>query len=174
MAFAETPLDGVEVWPVAAASGPFLAPLELASPVDATPDKQAEKIGYLRIGARVARSDQPVSLRDGKEAWYALRPLGFICADARATLDLEHPSGAHHPRSSPLESVRCRMANGPISSHAKPTWDRHFTGRVSHPAEARHRQHGVERWRQRVRTPRRALGHVLQPRLRAARRVLAR
>ena len=43
----ETPLDGVEAWPVPAASGPFLAPLELASPVYATPDKQAEKIGYL-------------------------------------------------------------------------------------------------------------------------------
>jgi hypothetical protein len=87
----ETPLDGVEAWPVPAASGPFLAPLELASPVYAAPDKQAEKIGYLRIGARVARSDQPVSLRDCKEGWYALRPLGFMCAGQDATLDLEHP-----------------------------------------------------------------------------------
>jgi len=49
-----------------------------ASAADATPDKQAEKIGYLRIGAPLVRSDQPGSLRECTERWNALRPFGFI------------------------------------------------------------------------------------------------
>ncbi len=87
----ELPLDGAESIPVPPASGPVLAALRMVSPVYATADKHAEKIGYLRIGARVARSDQPVSLRDCPDGWYALRPLGFVCAGDDTSVDLEHP-----------------------------------------------------------------------------------
>jgi hypothetical protein len=47
----ETPVDSVESIPVPPADGPSIVPLDLASPVYAEPDKQAEKIGYLRVGA---------------------------------------------------------------------------------------------------------------------------
>jgi hypothetical protein len=59
--------------------------------VYARPDKQAEKIGYLRIGAQLARSVEPVSMRDCSGGWYAVRPLGFVCAGEDATLRLDEP-----------------------------------------------------------------------------------
>jgi hypothetical protein len=87
----ETPLDFAESIPVPPADGPRLAPLDLASPVYAKPDKQAEKIGYLRIGAQVARSREPVSMLDCAAGWYAVRPLGFVCAEEDSTLHLDAP-----------------------------------------------------------------------------------
>jgi hypothetical protein len=87
----ETPVDSVESIPVPPADGPKLAPLNLASPVYAKPDKQAEKIGYLRIGAQLARSQEPVSMRDCAHGWYAVRPLGFVCAEEDSTLNLSAP-----------------------------------------------------------------------------------
>jgi hypothetical protein len=87
----ELPLDGAEAVPVPSASGSRLAALRMVSPVYATANKHAEKVGYLRIGARAARSDQPVSLEDCPDGWYALRPLGFVCAGDDSTVDLEHP-----------------------------------------------------------------------------------
>jgi hypothetical protein len=59
--------------------------------VYAKPDKQAEKIGYLRIGARLARSTDAVSMRGCAGGWYAVRPLGFVCAGADATIRLDDP-----------------------------------------------------------------------------------
>ena len=87
----ETPFDIVASVPVPPADGPKLVPLKLASPVRARPDKAAEKIGYLRIGARVARSHESVSTRDCAGGWYAIRPLGFVCAGRDATIRLDDP-----------------------------------------------------------------------------------
>jgi hypothetical protein len=87
----ELPLDVVESVPVPPADGPKLAALKFASPVYGRPDKQAEKIGYLRIGARVPRSEEPVSLRGCAGGWYAVRPAGFVCSGDDTSLDLEHP-----------------------------------------------------------------------------------
>ena len=87
----EMPLDLVESTPVPPADGPKVAPLKMASPVYASPDKQAEKIGYLRIGARLARSVEPISLRNCAGGWYAVRPVGFVCADEDTTLRLDDP-----------------------------------------------------------------------------------
>lgn len=106
----ETPIDPVESLvesvPVPPADGPKLAPLELASPVYAKPNKQAEKIGYVRIGAQLARSEEPVSMRDCSAGWYAVRPLGFVCAGDDFALSLEDPRvraiGVEPDRSKPL------------------------------------------------------------------------
>jgi L,D-transpeptidase-like protein len=87
----ELPLDVIERVPVPPADGPTLAPLKFASPVYGRPDKQAEKIGYLRIGARLARSEEPVSARGCAGGWYAVRPAGFVCSGDDSTLSLEHP-----------------------------------------------------------------------------------
>ena len=77
--------------PVPPADGPKLAPLAMVTPVRPKPDPQSKPIGYLRVGARVARSARPVSKRDCPGGWYAIRPVGFVCAEDDATIKLDHP-----------------------------------------------------------------------------------
>jgi hypothetical protein len=55
-------------------------------------DLQAPSLGALRAGARVARSLEPVSRAGCGGGWYAVRPRGFVCVGAEATLDLNHPT----------------------------------------------------------------------------------
>lgn len=89
---AARPLDDpVEALPVPPADGPKLAPIVSAVPVLARPERGAPRIGYLRVGARVARSEKPVSLRGCEHGWYAVRPVGFVCAGEGVTTSLEHP-----------------------------------------------------------------------------------
>jgi hypothetical protein len=77
--------------PVPPEDGPKLAPLAMVVPIALKPDKKSEPTGYLRVGARVARSEAPVSQRDCPGGWYAVRPVGFVCAGPDATLKLDHP-----------------------------------------------------------------------------------
>ncbi len=77
--------------PVPPADNPKLAPISLVTPVYAKPDGRSEAVGYLRVGARVARSPEPVSQRSCPGGWYAVRPLGFVCAGGDATVKLDHP-----------------------------------------------------------------------------------
>ncbi|HEY4104352.1 MAG TPA: L,D-transpeptidase [Polyangiaceae bacterium] len=77
--------------PVPPADGPKLAPIAMSVAVMQKPDPKAETLGYLRIGARVARSDKPVGNIGCPEGWYAIRPAGFVCVGPNATLKLDHP-----------------------------------------------------------------------------------
>jgi lipoprotein-anchoring transpeptidase ErfK/SrfK len=77
--------------PVPPESGPKLAPIAMQTPVYAKPDPKAEIIGYLRLGAKVARSPAPVAKDGCAEGWYAVRPLGFVCVGPNATIKLDHP-----------------------------------------------------------------------------------
>jgi lipoprotein-anchoring transpeptidase ErfK/SrfK len=77
--------------PVPAEDGPKLAPIAMTVPVRAEPGATAPAIGYLRAGARVARSAEPVSERECAGGWYAVRPFGFVCAGSDATTKLDHP-----------------------------------------------------------------------------------
>lgn len=77
--------------PVPPADGPKLAPIVLSTPVRARPDSQSAIVGALRAGARVARSSAPVDRRECPDGWYAIRPVGFVCAGPSATTNLEHP-----------------------------------------------------------------------------------
>lgn len=77
--------------PVPPADGPQLAPIAMTVAVMRKPDPKAETIGYLRIGARVARSEKPVANEGCPDGWYAIRPAGFVCAGQNATLKLDHP-----------------------------------------------------------------------------------
>jgi hypothetical protein len=94
-AAAEERFDGAtDEWaliPVPSADGPKLAPVAMKAHIYPTPDRAAEPLGYLRVGARVARSKEPVSRRDCAGGWYAVRPVGFVCVDSGATVNLEHP-----------------------------------------------------------------------------------
>src|SRR5690606_676234 len=74
-----------------AEDNPKLAAIAMTTPVYVKPSRSSTAIGYLRAGARVARSKEPVSKRDCKGGWYAVRPVGFVCADKDATTNLEHP-----------------------------------------------------------------------------------
>lgn len=100
---AETSLQGAQAaesapaedrWasiPVPPAGGPKLAALSLKTPICPKPDKTTDAIGYLRVGARVARSAEPVSKDDCPDGWYAVRPVGFVCAGPDATVRLDDP-----------------------------------------------------------------------------------
>jgi len=77
--------------PVPAEDGPLLAPVSLVTPVLEAPVKGAKPIGYLRLGERIARSEEPVSKAGCPDGWYAVRPLGFVCHDHNSTLRMDHP-----------------------------------------------------------------------------------
>jgi lipoprotein-anchoring transpeptidase ErfK/SrfK len=77
--------------PVPPADGPRLAPIAMRVKVHAGPSPSAPIVGFLRIGARVARSLEPVGREGCPDGWYAIRPLGFVCSGDEATVNLEHP-----------------------------------------------------------------------------------
>lgn len=84
----------LEPWakvPVPPADGPALAPLALVVPIQPRPSGQEQPVGYLRVGARPPRSFDPVSKEGCPGGWYAVRPVGYVCANELATTDLEHP-----------------------------------------------------------------------------------
>ncbi|MDX2055853.1 MAG: L,D-transpeptidase [Polyangiaceae bacterium] len=85
--------DGTDwsAFPSPPADGPKLVPVALSVPIKLVPNPAAETIGYLRVGARVARSAAPVSHTGCPEGWYAVRPVGFVCVNAEATIKLDHP-----------------------------------------------------------------------------------
>jgi lipoprotein-anchoring transpeptidase ErfK/SrfK len=85
------PVDDWTHVPVPPADGPQLAPIAMQAPVYAKPDPKAEVVGYLRLGAKVARSAAPITKDGCPEGWYAVRPLGFVCAGPNATIKLDHP-----------------------------------------------------------------------------------
>jgi hypothetical protein len=65
------------------------------------PSRHGRRLGYLRVGAKVERSPQPVSRRNCKAGWYRVAPRGFVCAGREATPDLDDPlvrAGATRPR----------------------------------------------------------------------------
>jgi hypothetical protein len=93
----EPSLSGVEKEPllevpVPPADGPMLGSVKLMTPILARPEPGAARIGYLRAGARVARSVEAFSKKGCARGWYAVRPRGFVCLNEGATLDLAHPT----------------------------------------------------------------------------------
>jgi hypothetical protein len=77
--------------PVPPANGPLLAPLSMTVAIMQKPDPKAETLGYLRVGARVARSEKPLGFEGCPDGWYAVRPAGVVCAGPNATIHLDHP-----------------------------------------------------------------------------------
>ncbi len=78
-------------FPSPPADGPKLAPVAMVVPIRAAPNGASETIGYLRAGARVARSQLPVSRKGCADGWYAVRPVGFVCINQEVTIKLDHP-----------------------------------------------------------------------------------
>ncbi len=55
------------------------------------PRDTSKRIGYLRVGAQVARSDEPVSTKGCEGGWYQIFPKGYVCAGKDATTKLDDP-----------------------------------------------------------------------------------
>jgi hypothetical protein len=87
----ELPLELTRQVLVPDADGPTLAAVAMEVPIRANPKRDARELGYLRLGARVARATEPVSREGCAGGWYAVHPLGFVCAEDEATVDLSNP-----------------------------------------------------------------------------------
>ena len=71
---------------------PKLGSIADITPVFEEPDSKAKRLGYLHAGARVARAKEPYSDEGCEEGWYPIRPRGFVCVGASASLDMKHPT----------------------------------------------------------------------------------
>ncbi len=67
-----------------------LAAVGMHTAVYATPST-TKKIGYLRLGAIVPRSDSSYGMEGCPGGWYAVAPQGFVCVGKHATLDIDTP-----------------------------------------------------------------------------------
>lgn len=69
-----------------------LAAVGMTTVVYDKPSTKAKKLGYLRLGAIVPRSEASAGNADGCQGgWYAVAPRGFVCTGKYATLDLDTP-----------------------------------------------------------------------------------
>ena len=70
--------------------GPALAATTVATTVYKQPNKNASRLGYIRLGGIVPRDPDPVTGRDCKGQWYRVHPLGYVCTE-EATTELADP-----------------------------------------------------------------------------------
>lgn len=70
---------------------PMLGITAFVATVYAEPRDTSRKLGYLRVGAMVARSAEPAGKSNCPGGWYEIYPHGFVCAGEDATTDLDNP-----------------------------------------------------------------------------------
>lgn len=71
---------------------PKLGSIADVTPIYEKPAAGAPRLGYLHAGSTVARAKEPYP-GDGCDAeWYPIRPKGFVCIGASASLDTKHPT----------------------------------------------------------------------------------
>ncbi len=68
-----------------------LASIAVQTNVYAKPSDTSRKLGYLRLGAVVQRSDKSYGNEGCPDGWYAVAPRGFVCAGKNAALDADSP-----------------------------------------------------------------------------------
>lgn len=104
--------------PALAEDGPKLVILRDRTPVMEGPSFGARMLGELRLGATVVRSANALSHAGCVGGWYAVRPRGFVCAGALATLDVGAaswlPKGPDLTRPLPYRYGRTRSENVPL------------------------------------------------------------
>jgi hypothetical protein len=108
--------------PVPPADGPKLLALGAVTVLE-RPALSAPRLGELRAGSAVARSKDPYSKKDCEGGWYAVRPRGFVCAGAMATVDPSAgargvPAPPDPGRALPYRYARARTENVPIYARA--------------------------------------------------------
>ena len=72
------------------------APLELLATareaiVYSEPSRRGQKVGYLRLGARVRRSPSVAGYDGCAQGWYPVAPYGFVCTGNAASKDVAQP-----------------------------------------------------------------------------------
>ena len=55
------------------------------------PNDTSKKVGYLRLGAIVPRSEKSFGTEGCPGGWYGIAPRGFVCTGKNATTDMEDP-----------------------------------------------------------------------------------
>jgi hypothetical protein len=83
----ETKLDDEPAPPI----GPELVATLRETWIYAQPNFKAQKLGYLRAGAVVSRSEKPIARGSCESGWYRIAPRGYVCAGIGASLNLDHP-----------------------------------------------------------------------------------
>lgn len=68
-----------------------LAAIAMQTNVYAAPKDSAKKIGYLRLGAVVSRSEKSYGQEGCPGGWYGVAPGGFVCVGKHATLEIDSP-----------------------------------------------------------------------------------
>jgi hypothetical protein len=68
-----------------------LASIAMSTVVYAAPADNAKKLGYLRLGAVVQRSDRSYGTEGCPGGWYAVAPRGFVCIGKYASLEIDAP-----------------------------------------------------------------------------------
>jgi hypothetical protein len=68
-----------------------LGALAMETAVRATPEPAGEVLGYVRAGALLRRSAEPMGRKGCPEGWYQVEPRGYVCVGGTATLDTAHP-----------------------------------------------------------------------------------
>lgn len=72
----------------APSSSPKLAATTIATTVYKLPNRDARRLGYIRLGGIVPRDPSPVPGKGCKKEWYKVYPMGFVCTeDASIKLD---------------------------------------------------------------------------------------
>ena len=108
--------------PVPEEAGPKLVILRDRTPVMEGPSFGARVLGEMRLGTVVARSATALSHAECHGGWYAVRPKGFVCAGALATLDTGAatylPKPADLSRPLPYRYGRTRTDGVPLYARA--------------------------------------------------------
>ncbi len=88
-----TPPEALE-----AGHGPKIASIAMRTWIYDAPRERAGKLGYLRAGAIVDRSEGSHGSTGCEGGWYRVAPRGFVCVGKGASLALDHPVVQAAPR----------------------------------------------------------------------------
>ncbi len=124
--------------------------------VRAAPSYRARKIGYLRTGAILRRSEKPVGYKACPQGWYSVEPEGYVCVGKYASLDVTHPLAiatarrANRKAALPYEYGISRFPTPPFYTKVPSPKEQR---RVEHDL-ARHLTHGTAKaWKDAPRGP---------------------
>jgi len=70
---------------------PLLGITAFVATVYKEPRDTAKKLGYLRLGTKIARAAEPAGKVGCPGGWYQVYPRGYVCAGPEATTDLDNP-----------------------------------------------------------------------------------
>jgi hypothetical protein len=110
------------------------SPLELLATARETvvysePSRRGQKVGYLRLGARVQRSRSVAGYDGCAQGWYSVAPYGFVCTGNAASKDVEQPladlARTRPDRQAPLPYAygRSKPVPPPLYTHLPPKGD---------------------------------------------------